>query len=177
MIPNQTCLTAITITSLPFDVIIDTTTAGNSPGSDNNCASGNGYNSVWYKWIAPSGLIAIKCKITDSSFDISCSVFRGTCGSLIDVDCGSSSGQNIPVTAGETYFFLLTSYHLGGSIDSHLIITETVPTGDFCKALIASLPELSGVYFINPAKTHDIYNGPTHVKIPNPTIKTALLGE
>jgi hypothetical protein len=39
--------------------------------------------------------------------------------------------------------------------------------------------DVSGIYFINPAKTtkHDSYYGDIERKIPNPTIKTALVGE
>jgi hypothetical protein len=37
--------------------------------------------------------------------------------------------------------------------------------------------ELSGIYFVNPINTHDKYNGPVDKKIPNPTIKTAFIGE
>jgi hypothetical protein len=36
--------------------------------------------------------------------------------------------------------------------------------------------EFGGIYFINPAKAHDTYY-PAEKKIPNPTIKTALIGE
>lgn len=38
-------------------------------------------------------------------------------------------------------------------------------------------PDMSGIYFINPEKTHEYYNGGIELKIPNPTIKSTLLGE
>ena len=37
-------------------------------------------------------------------------------------------------------------------------------------------PDLGGIYFINPAKSHETYYT-AEKKIPNPTIKTALIGE
>lgn len=45
--------------------------------------------------------------------------------------------------------------------------------------IIQALPELSGIYFLNPSKqaNHDSYYRNTELKIPDPTIKTAYLGE
>jgi len=45
--------------------------------------------------------------------------------------------------------------------------------------MMTGLPDLSGIYFINPNKAtkHDSYYNDNERKIPNPTIKTALLGE
>jgi uncharacterized OB-fold protein len=42
-----------------------------------------------------------------------------------------------------------------------------------------TLKEISGVYYINPGKTgkHDSYYNDVEKKIPDPTVKTALIGE
>jgi hypothetical protein len=46
-----------------------------------------------------------------------------------------------------------------------------------CSPVIPPPPELSGIYFVNPINTHDKYNGSVDKKIPDPTVKTAVLGE
>ncbi len=50
--------------------------------------------------------------------------------------------------------------------------------GVYAAYLQCPLPELSGIYFINSRKTQksDSYY-PVDLKIPNPTIRTALIGE
>lgn len=51
-------------------------------------------------------------------------------------------------------------------------------TSDSCPLVLIVLPE-GGIYFINPPKPtkHDSYYGDIEKKIPNPTFKTAFLGE
>lgn len=55
---------------------------------------------------------------------------------------------------------------------SHVVI-QVVPTA------ISLLPDVSGLYYINPSKSgfHDSLYNLTEVRIPDPTIKTAFLGE
>jgi hypothetical protein len=55
---------------------------------------------------------------------------------------------------------------------SHSVI-QVVPT------VVPTLPDISGLYFLNPSKQeyHDSYYKNTELKIPNPTIKTAFMGE
>lgn len=45
--------------------------------------------------------------------------------------------------------------------------------------LILTKLELSGIYFINPKKSNyaDSYNGGDNRKVPDPTVRTALIGE
>lgn len=72
---------------------------------------------------------------------------------------------------------------------SHVITqaAETAPAGSWISHLIVQVAEgsplplldVSGVFFINPKKAqrHDTYYSNQQRKIPNPTIRTALLGE
>ena len=55
---------------------------------------------------------------------------------------------------------------------SHAII-QTIPS------IIPTLPDLSGLYFLNPSKQeyHDSYYNKQELKIPTPSIRTAFLGE
>jgi hypothetical protein len=54
---------------------------------------------------------------------------------------------------------------------------------DSCPILVYPLggepvvPNISGIYYVNPSGTHDSYYNDVEKKIPNPTVKTALLGE
>lgn len=40
----------------------------------------------------------------------------------------------------------------------------------------AAMPDMSGIYYINPVKSHDSYYGGIELKIPDPTWRTALMG-
>jgi hypothetical protein len=42
---------------------------------------------------------------------------------------------------------------------------------------LMNTPNISGIYYLNPANTHDIHYRFVDTKIPDPTIRTALLGE
>jgi len=43
-------------------------------------------------------------------------------------------------------------------------------------SVVTPPPDLSGIYFIDPDKTHDSYYNGIERKIPNPIVRTALLG-
>lgn len=49
-------------------------------------------------------------------------------------------------------------------------------TSDSCPMVLLLVPDASGLYYPNPNITHDIYRDEER-KIPNPTIRTALIGE
>lgn len=56
-------------------------------------------------------------------------------------------------------------------------VTATPAPGSTCFLMeLAAPPNLSGLYFINPGHTHDTYYTSTN-KIPDPTVKCALIGE
>lgn len=53
------------------------------------------------------------------------------------------------------------------------VVIQTVPT------VVPPLPDMSGIYYLNPRKSvnHDSHYNSIELKIPDPTIRTALLGE
>jgi hypothetical protein len=102
----------------------------------------------------------------------------------------SSKFQRIKVSDGSTLAsFTVDVFESGLGVPVASGITEPVQkfgNSKSCPFLVTRVslapvtPDLSGVYFMNDnsatAPTHDVYNTTTK-KIPNPTIRTALIGE
>jgi hypothetical protein len=61
-------------------------------------------------------------------------------------------------------------------MDSSTSEPKIDPTGQFCTDLTC-VTELSGIYYISPDKTHDSLYNATEKKIPDPVIRTAIIGE
>lgn len=138
--PNQTCASASLISTLPFSTTVDTTVAGNSPSTpDDNCGSGNSYNSVWYRWVCPVGQTRLTITASDTDREGVVTVLSGSCGSLFEVDCDSDNLHfTIDVLEGTTYFFLVTSYDPGGVAAQHFALSQPTPDGDLCAFLSCS---------------------------------------
>lgn len=142
--PNDTCLTAEVIPSLPFDQTYDTTGCADSPSTpDTPCGSGNSYNAKWLKWTCSPGVFQIDIEFNDfgsvGAFESCYHVFEGSCGALTPVDnffgnCDYSySLDAYPVTPGIDYFFLITSTVPGGIPTIQFRVTEHEgPQGAFC---------------------------------------------
>lgn len=90
-------------------------------------------------------------------------------------ETGLITGLSIPFVSGD----LITLEHTP-------VNTPSVPTGIYwglsAEASTTPTPvttDVSGIYYINPTKAerHDSYYGSIESKIPNPTVKTALIGE
>lgn len=145
---NQTCATAITIGSLPYNTTVDTTGAGSSPANpDSGCGTGNSYNSVWYKWTCPGGVASIVTGLASAvPFANLVTVFSGaSCAALTDLAICTYDGYlpaTIPTTPGTTYFFLLTSFAPGGSPALTFFVLPITTDGDTCASgnTIPSLP-------------------------------------
>lgn len=140
--PNDACANAITVT-LPFSTTVNTTEATDDPSyPDTNCGSGDSFNGIWYRWVAPADYpyATMRCRLRDDGVGTwsVITMFSGDdCGSLVDTgecNAGTSSGftANFPITPGTTYFFLLTTFASGGLAAIDL---ELGASGDFCTAL------------------------------------------
>jgi hypothetical protein len=141
--PNYTCATAIEITSLPFEVTIDTTAApdGTEHDDDGGCGDGSGgsYNAVWYTYLQPAHMTRITTKMTDSTSQAVLTLLQGSCGSLNWDSCESNHGTpagrtrtHTGLNEGERVFFMLTSYDDGGFPALTFRVEAPPVTGQFC---------------------------------------------
>ena len=118
---NDLIENATAITSLPFTATqtsIDATVSPTDPPS--TCASGS--YTLWYSYTAPTeGLIKVRTSASPNPFVApTVTVLQGEPGSLTQLGCG---GQVLPVTAGTTYYVMLS-----GCCPVSFTLDVTVPT-------------------------------------------------
>ncbi len=132
--PNDNFANAINVTSLTYADIKDSsggTTEGTDPTPPPTCVTQytstqgntgghlNGvYNTIWYQF-TPIFSANLEVDTIGSSYDTVLSVWTGSPGSLTSVACNDdinpgivtqSQIQNLPLTAGTTYYFMVSSF-------------------------------------------------------------------
>ena len=122
-LPNDNCASAAVATQLPYSDRAGTM-AATTETSDPTPKTGSESRarSVWYKLTAPTtGNLLVTT--SGSSYDTILSAFTGTCGTFTQVasnDDGAyydlTSQLLLPVTAGTTYWFMVTAYSGDGGV-------------------------------------------------------------
>jgi hypothetical protein len=130
--PNDNFANAINITTLSLNEFQDTsgaTTESSDPippcvnqftiAQGNTGGHPNGsYNTMWYKF-TPQFSANLTVQVSFASYDSVLSIWTGTQGALIPVACNddiipgidlSSLLQNVPLTAGTTYYIMVSSF-------------------------------------------------------------------
>jgi len=129
--PNDNFASATTITTLSFDEFQDTsgaTTESSDPvppcATQFTVAQGNtgghpngAYNTVWYKFV-PQFSANLTSFVTFTSYDSVLSIWTGTPGAFTSVACNDDADpstiqsflQNVPLTAGTTYYIMVSSF-------------------------------------------------------------------
>jgi hypothetical protein len=129
--PNDNFANATTITTLGFDEFQDTsgaTTESSDPvppcATQFTVAQGNtggqrngAYNSVWYKFM-PQFSANLTIFVTFTSYDSVLSIWTGTQGALTSIACNDDADPgvlgsvvaNLPLTAGTTYYIMVSSF-------------------------------------------------------------------
>jgi thermitase len=147
---NDNFNSPITINNIPYSNTQDTwgaTVATTDPTPA--CGSGKNSNSVWYKYTAPSnGLLEIDT--WGSDYDTVLAVWKGTISSLTLVQCNDDNYgyteawlENVPVTAGTTYYIEVMDYGSpgGGNLELYVNFASTPPNDDFnAPTTISSMP-------------------------------------
>jgi hypothetical protein len=139
---------ATAITSVPFNVHIDTTAATTAADDPSSCSPAN--NSVWYTFTP-----AVNETVTADSFGGTAtgfvSAYTGVRGALTKVACGYVSGFSVSTawvaTAGVTYHVMVASAP-GGGADVALNVKVSLPPANdnFDQALaITALPFAASV--------------------------------
>jgi photosystem II stability/assembly factor-like uncharacterized protein len=130
--PNDNFSGATNITSLSFLDVRDSsgaTTEATDPtppcATQFTSAQGNtgghpngAYNTIWYKF-TPVFSASLSVDTTTSNYDTVLSIWTGSAGSLVNVACNDdiipgiviqSQLQNVPLTAGTTYYIMVSSF-------------------------------------------------------------------
>lgn len=137
--PNDNFANAINITTLTFNDVQDSsgaTTESTDPtppcaqqftaAQGNTGGHPNGvYNTIWYKFTPPfsanlnvyTGSFANLTQ-NNSNYDTVLSIWTGTQGSLTNIACNDDTApgiilsqlQNVPLTAGTSYYFMVSSF-------------------------------------------------------------------
>ena len=137
--PNDNFANAINITTLSFNDVQDSSGATTessdptppcaqqfTPAQGNTGGHPNGaYNTIWYKF---TPLFSANLNVytgsfanltqNNSNYDTVLSIWTGTQGNLTNVACNDDTGpgvilsqlQNVPLTAGTTYYFVVSSF-------------------------------------------------------------------
>jgi len=118
---NDACSNATSISGSPYSDTTSSAAATTDPGDPApNCGNRSRARSVWYRFTAPSNG-AVTANTFGSGYDTILAVFAGPCGALTpmvggcnDDSVGLQSRVSVPVVAGTTYYFLVTSYQSAG---------------------------------------------------------------
>ena len=118
---NDACSNATSISGAPYSDTTSTAAATIDPSDPSpSCGNHSRTRSVWYRFTAPSNG-TVTANTFGSSYDTILAVFAGTCGALTPVaggcnddSVGLQSRVSVPVAAGTTYYFLVTSYQSTG---------------------------------------------------------------
>ncbi|MFO0972019.1 MAG: dockerin type I repeat-containing protein [Phycisphaerae bacterium] len=148
VLPNDICATATLIpkNTLTFAPTPYCTMAANATVSEpqESCEVGGVgvSNTVWYAF-NPCTDGTISLDTNGSDYDTVLSVFRGTCGSAVQVACDDDSGTgsnsqltNVSVTGGLSYLIKIADYGgpNGGTLLFHLSFAPVPPANDLCSA-------------------------------------------
>jgi len=128
---NDFCVDATVVTGTSYTNTMSTTTATTDTTGDPfpSCGNRSRGRSVWYRFTAPSsGTVTVNTRGSD--YDTILSAYTGTCGAFAPVSngCNDDITPSIPqsqvsfaVTAGSTYYFMVTSYTgAGGTLHFQL---------------------------------------------------------
>ena len=100
--------------TVPFIDSIDTSGATSAADDPTDCYGTNA--SVWYEF-TPGSNIQIQVDSSYSNYDTVVAVYTGTLGSLNLIACWDSPCFTLDAFAGETYYFMVTSYSgMGGAL-------------------------------------------------------------
>ena len=133
---NDLIENAAVITALPFDTVQTMTDATRS-ASDPSATCIGAAPTVWYRYDAPAdGLLRLSAT---SQVGATLASYTGSPDSLTQVGCANGT-QLVPVTAGTTYYFMVTSFILA-PVTLHVQVA-TPPANDLIEnaTVIPSVP-------------------------------------
>ncbi|WP_298153318.1 T9SS type A sorting domain-containing protein [Flavobacterium sp.] len=108
---NDSCDTALAVTSFPYTNSQDASGATNNDGFINTCAANGMNDGVWYTFVGDGGDITIN--LNPTAWDPQLGIYTGTCGALTcvgTVDNGFSAGD--PETYTITGSLVGTTYYV-----------------------------------------------------------------
>jgi len=170
-VPGDACSGALAVASLPYNNTEDTsaaTTATNDPTPP--CGNGAKHRSVWYAFTPATDLV-ITADTIDSDYDTILSVYTGFCGSLTSVPgacndnaVGLQSQVSFAVSAGTTYYFMISATTTTGGTLVFNVSPATTPT-----ATQTATPTSTPTATQTPTQTATLTPVPTDTPTPIPT--------
>jgi hypothetical protein len=127
---NDNSANARAITALPYTDTVSTSTATTETSDPTpTCGGGKRNNTVWYKY-TPAASGSILVDTFGSNYDTVLSAWTGSPGSLTQVACNDDTGGQqsqvvFNVTAGATYYFMVSTGGSGGTLVFHLAADPT----------------------------------------------------
>jgi len=128
--PTADTCGAVTVT--PGTTMVDTAYANTETTAAPTCGNQSNRYGVWFSYTPLSGVNLVQIDTLGSNYDTILAVFTGSCVSPSQVACNDDaipavqSKLQLPVTAGTTYYILVTAYgRSGGSLK--LNITDVSP--------------------------------------------------
>ena len=89
-VPNDDCVTATVVTSVPFTDNLNTRLASDDPNDPVlSCADGGGGKTVWYHYTPATDLVvSVSTRgSTPEDYDTALAIFTGSCDNLVEVEC------------------------------------------------------------------------------------------
>jgi hypothetical protein len=170
-VPGDACSGALAIASLPYNNTEDTSAA--TAASDDPtppCGNGAKHRSVWYAFTPASDLV-ITADTFGSDYDTILSVYTGFCGSLSAVPgacndnaVGLQSQVSFAVSAGTTYYFMISATTTTGGTLVFNVNAATTPT-----ATQTATPTSTPTATPTPTQTATLTPAPTDTPTPIPT--------
>lgn len=110
---NDSCDSAITVASLPFNTAIEA--AGAADDVDIGCNDANGFstrNGVWFTF-TPSQVMRVRLA-ESGAVDVAIAIFTGPCASPTEINCTANESISAQLEAGVTYRFLVGAFAAAG---------------------------------------------------------------
>lgn len=134
---GDTVLTATNIPALPYND--SGTTAGYVDDYAGTCLYDNGAPDVVYRLVVPAGVTGITVSLCGSSYDTGVYIYNSSMTQIACNDdyCGLQSQlDNVPVTAGQTYYIIVDGYSSASgayviSVEAYVPCVLTCPAGAF----------------------------------------------
>src|SRR5712692_299529 len=124
-LPNDECINAIAVSTLPYSIMQNTRLATPNPTDPPlACADGGRGKTVWFSYVAD--LTRYVTFTTNGSqpcdYDIAMGLYTGTCGSLVEVACNDDISPGVLraseirylVQAGTAYIIQIAEWNGGG---------------------------------------------------------------
>jgi hypothetical protein len=153
---NDLIENATPITTLPFATTQDSTDATLSPTDPPSSCGVTSIYTLWYSYTAQTnGLAKVRTSSTIPLGAPGVTIYQGSPSSLTHVGCAGASAQIVPVTAGTSYYFMVS-----GCCRGNVTLEVTVPSPP-ANDLIENATPITTLPFSATQDSNDATRSPT----------------